>query len=264
MRTFILFLCVVLGVFAGFDADAQDDAARRFSASQNLNATLEPYRTADVSSEVPGTIKEVKFKEGDLIKEGEPVFILDPERYRETVGKCEGTLASLEADLKKAQSDLKIFKDLFALKAGTRQDISKAEFDVESFEGKVKASKEELAIAKKELNDSVVKAPFTGYMAERFKKAGEGVEKFTPLFTLSDLTKLYAVAKVEDKYVASFEKGAPTVFHHPSGKTYKGEVERVGAVIDQKDQTRKIFAVFDNSSADLSSGIAGTLRVEER
>jgi RND family efflux transporter MFP subunit len=225
------------------------------------NTTIVPYRTADVGPEVAGVIKEVWVDEGDVVKEGQVVARLYNARYVDVLRKAEARLAGLEAELKKAEEEIRIQEELFALKAATRQDLLKAKTEVEVVRSKVKEAQKEEDIARKDLDACVIKAPFSGSVAVRHKQPDEPCERMGKVLSLVDNSKVFAVANIEEQAAPAFEKGARAVFVHRSGKTFEGIIDRVGSVMDSKAKTTKVYCLLDNSSGSLSAGMTGTLRV---
>ncbi len=105
-----------------------------------------------------------------------------------------------------------------------------------------------------------MKAPFSGYVAVKYKQAFEPVERLEKIFALIDTRKVYAIANVSENLLSKFRVDEPTVFTESSGKRFYGVVERVGKVIDVKSKTKKIFVLIDNPTGELEVGMTGSLR----
>ena len=157
---------------------------------------INPYRSANVGSLVGGEIEHFYFDEGDLVKKGEPVVIVDSRRYRLIALRAEERLRASEAALKLAEQEIKIKEDLLELDAATRQDVVKKAAEAEIARYAVAEAERELDLARFDLVHCKIEAPFTGYLAVRYKQPDEPVERLEKVFALVDSSKVYAVANV--------------------------------------------------------------------
>jgi multidrug efflux pump subunit AcrA (membrane-fusion protein) len=72
--------------------------------------TVDPRESVEVRSRVRGYIKEVKFKEGEEIAAGTPLFVIDSDTYEADLKRAKGELASWDAQLKVADETLVIYQ----------------------------------------------------------------------------------------------------------------------------------------------------------
>ena len=107
-----------------------------------------------------------------------------------------------------------------------------------------------------------LKAPFTGYMTTRHKQPYETVQRLEKVFTIVDGAKVYAVANVPARLLSRFPINAQVAFVDNSGKTFNGTVDRVGRIFDAKSNTKKVYALIDNSGGKLEIGMTGSLKPE--
>jgi len=224
-------------------------------------AIIHPYQSANVGAEIGGVIKAVNFQEGDRVEEGQVVAEIFDERDTALTKKADEKLKGLELELKRAETDVRIKEDLAALGGGTRQELEKAQAEVEIIGQKIKEAREDLKLARINLKACQVKAPFSGYVAVRYKQPYETVERLEKVFAILDSSKVHAVANVPETLLQKFQKGSDAVFVHSSGKKFKGTVERVGKLIDPKSMTKRVYVVLDNPEGELEIGSSGTLEL---
>jgi RND family efflux transporter MFP subunit len=226
-------------------------------------AVVHPYKSANVGVEVKGAIDKINFEEGDPVAKDATVVEISPDRYKLLVKKAAERVKGLELSQKNAEDDLKIKEDLFSLNAGTQQDVTKArtQFDIEKH--RLLEAREELKLAEMDLQSCMVKAPFSGFLAVRYKQPDEVVNQYDNVFALIDKSKVYAVANVPESQVHKFVKGAKTLFAHGSGKKYEGAVDKVGVLVDPQSKTLKVHVLIDNTSGDLQVGATGSLELVE-
>jgi RND family efflux transporter MFP subunit len=243
------------------DLESRFDEARLLddSAGKVEQAVIHPFRSANVGAEVSGVVKDVHFEEGDTVGNEQVVVELYKDRDAAVARKTEEKLRGLELELQRAEVDVKIKEELVTLGGGTRQELEKSQAEVEITTQKIKEAKEELKISRLNLAACEVRAPFSGYMAVRYKQPYETVERLEKVFAILDSSKVYAVANVPENLLPKFKKGAEAVFVHSSGKRLKGIVDRVGTLIDPKSMTKRVHVLIDNSAAEMEVGMTGTV-----
>ncbi len=224
-------------------------------------AVIHPYRSANVGAEVKGVISKINFEEGDPVLKDAVVLEIDPERYRMLVKKSEERVKGLEFSLRNAQDDLQIKEELFALNAGMQQDVIKARTQVDIERHRLAEAREELKLARLDLESCSVTAPFSGFLAVRYKQPDEVVNQYDNVFALVDKKKVFAVANVPESQADKFTKGAKAIFIHGSGKKYEGYVDKVGVLVDPQSKTLKAHVLIDNPRSDLQIGATGSLEL---
>ncbi|MFH0821276.1 MAG: efflux RND transporter periplasmic adaptor subunit [Pseudomonadota bacterium] len=249
---------------AGVPAAEETTADRPPAASLQIEATIiNPHKSANVSAQIAGLIKDIAFQEGERVEKDQVVVKIDDARYADMTQKVKEKLAGLQVELKKATTEAKIQEDLFELKATTRQELNGKKSDAEVIQARVRETEKDLALAQRDQDSCQVKAPFTGYLAVRYKQPDEVVDRLENLFSIVDSSKVYAVANVDEGMLIKFEKGAKATFVH-KGRKFEGQIERVGSLIDPKSKTKKVYCLIDNSNADLQVGMTGSLQRLER
>lgn len=224
-------------------------------------AVVHPFKSANVGTEVKGVIDRINFEEGDPVSKGSVVLLISPDRYKLMAKKSEERVKGLELSLKNAEEDLKTKEELLSLNAGTQQDVTKAKTQMDIERHRLLEAREELKLALMDLESCKVTAPFSGYLAVRYKQPEEVVNQYDNVFALVDKSKVFAVANVPESQAPKFVKGARTTFVHGSGKKYEGTVDKVGVLVDPQSKTLKVHILIDNSSGDLQVGTTGSLEL---
>jgi len=226
-------------------------------------AVVHPFKSANVGTEVKGLIDRINFEEGDPVSKDSIVLEISPDRYKVLAKKAEQRVKGLELSLKNAEEDFKTKEELFSLNAGTQQDVIKAKTQVDIEKHRLLEAREELKLAAMDIDACMVKAPFAGFLAVRYKQPQEVVNQYDNVFAVVDKSKVYAVANVPESQASKFVKGAKTFFIHGSGRKYEGEVDKVGVLVDPQSKTLKVHILIDNSSGDLQVGTTGSLELVE-
>ena len=230
------------------------------SDTHKIEATIiNPFRSATMSAEVGGIIEEYKFETGDLVQQGATILRISKKRYDLAVQKANQNLQSLQLALKRAQKDKDIKESLFSRDASSLQDLLKAEAEVEIIEQRIGEGEIVLKQALLDLDACQVKAPFTGYLALRYKEPFEAVAPLEKIFAFIDSNKVYAVAYVPETLMEYFKNGAKAVFSDSHGRSFVGEVDKIEPVMDPKTSSQKVYVLVDNAKEHLKVGMTGSL-----
>jgi RND family efflux transporter MFP subunit len=236
--------------------------SRAGAASVNIEAVVvNPYRSANVGSQVGGVVEHVHFEEGDLIEEGRLVVELARKRYQLMVQRADERLKSLKVALKRSSDEAELKEELFGLNGTTRQEVIKAKSEAEIAVYRVAEAKADLDLALFELDACKIKAPFTGYLAAKHKQPDETVDRNEKVFTIVDSSKVHAVAHVPEDVLSEFKKGTSATFVYGADKKFSGTVDRIGKLIDPKSRTKRIYLLIDNSGNELEVGMMGSLQL---
>ena len=241
------------------ESDAADILSK--SADGVETAVVHPFRSANVSSEIFGQIEEIRFEEGDPVQEGDVVVKIRPDRYETALKKTTEKMKGVQLAVALAEEELKLKEEVLSFDAVSRQEVLKTRQEVEVKRQQLREVQEELKLGGMDLDACSVKAPFTGFVAVRYKQPYESVERVEKLFAIVDTTKVYAVANVPEALLPVFRKGAAVNFIHASGQKYSGTADRLGKLIDPKSRTTKVYVLIDNPKGELEVGATGSIEI---
>lgn len=223
--------------------------ARRetITASFQGTATLEADARAQVVTKTAGVILKINVEEGDTVRKGEVLAVLDSDRQRLNLQQIRATLNKLENDFRR-QSELYerklIGQDLF----------DRARFDLEQ-------QKAAYASAELELSYTQILAPISGVVSRRLVKVGNLIQLNQPLFEIDDFDPLLAVLAVPEREMQRIATGQPVqmLVDARPGEVYLGRVRRVSPVVDAGSGTFRVTAEFRDQR--LRPGMFGRLNV---
>ena len=195
------------------------------SGASVLDATgyVTARRIATVSSKVTGKVKEVLIEEGQHVKEGEVLAYLDATDAdaqltlsQAQVASAQSQLAQAQARLRWADHDFARQKDLAAQKlvAASALDAAQTERDARaadlvSVQRAVQVAQDQLGIAKLGVDNTVIRAPFTGVIVDKAAQPGEMISPIsagggsirTGIGTLVDMDSLEVQVDVNEAYI---------------------------------------------------------------
>lgn len=153
----------------------QEVKAQNTSQAKNHIAHVEAINSVSLLPQVSGTVDQVLFKEGSFVKEGDLLFVIDPDRYKATVDLREAELASAKANLTEAERNynrqIKLSKQNIASKA----TFDSAESSFLQAKAAVKQAEANLDLAKIDLDYTNVTAPINGYIGKALVTKGNYV-----------------------------------------------------------------------------------------
>lgn len=208
--------------------------------------TIEASRSVSVTSRVGGQLLAVHFKEGQDVREGQPLFTIDPAPYREKLRQSQGKLARDLAMFRYNEEEAKRYAFLFEKGAVAKSEAEKYRTDAASYEASVKSGEAEVEQARLDLSYCDIAAPFAGRTGAYGVNVGALVRaNDTPLTTLNRIAPVYAKFSVPEKHLSDVKQyqaaGHLQVKVTPSSD-FRGEV-----------RTGKL--VFIDNSVDVNTGM---------
>lgn len=137
--------------------------------------TVTPVATVTVRPQVGGTITQILFTEGQMVKRGQTLAVIDPRPFEMALMEAEGNLKRDEAQLANARLTLQRFRNLLAQDSIARQDVDTQAATVKQLEGTVLTDKAAVGTAKLNLGFTRVTAPVDGRVGLRAVDVGNVV-----------------------------------------------------------------------------------------
>lgn len=157
--------------------------------------TVTPVYTASITSQVNGQIVDVHYKEGQLVRKGEPLIDIDDRTYRATLVQAEGTLDKDQGVLAQARMDFERYKAAWARNAIAKQILDDQEKLVQQDEGTVKNDEGLVQYDKVQVEYCHITAPITGRVGLRLVDPGNVVQS-SGTTTLAVITQIQPITIV--------------------------------------------------------------------
>jgi HlyD family secretion protein len=220
-------------------------------------------RKAVVSSKIQGRLADLRVEEGSIVREGETIARLESIDYEASVRRAEAAVLRAEADLAEYVRQLKLSEDLTAQKIVAVDQRDAAASRVKIAEAAVAQAKADLAYAEAQLQNTFIRAPFSGVVVKKMAEVGESVAPIPPgvnistssgaIVALADLATLEVEADVAEANVAKVKNGQPaevTVEAIPD-RRYKAVLRQVIPTADRTKATVMVKVTILDKDKDL-------------
>jgi HlyD family secretion protein len=231
-----------------------------------LTGTIEPLDSVELKSEVSGRIVKVFFKEGDSVKRGQLILILDSVPLLLTRDKFALQVDRGNLAHKIAVRELERAKEIFQTGTVTKDRLEDLETAVQRAELDVRDAKLSLRNAELDLARTRIRAPMDGRLINFPAEVGEvassatGVNGGSALGTIADPTKLKVVVEVGELDFGRLRLGMPVKVSSEGGRPRPGKVSFIPSSARASNDTKtiKVFpveVVLDGESEGILPGM---------
>src|SRR4051794_9878059 len=222
------------------------------NASVTANGYVVARTRASVSAKLPGRIAELRVSEGSTLKKDEIIATLENADYQAQLAQAQAAEATARADLMEARAslatasrDAKRLRDIRSQdsKAVAEQDFdaaqgreSEAQARVQAAEARIGSARAAAGFARANLENTVIRAPFSGTVLRKEAEVGEVVAPSVgggltrgAVVTMADLTTLEVEVDVNEAYIARVTSRQPakiTLDAYPD-TSFRGQVRQV-------------------------------------
>ena len=251
------------------------------AAVLNASGYVTARRRATVSSKVTGKVVDVLVEEGHPVREGQVLAHLDDTQVRAGLNFAEAQLASSrkaaaedEARLRQAELQLGRLQQLVRENVVGKAELDSAQADVDALRARIAYSQQQVGVAERQvdlqrtnLNDMVVRAPFSGIAISKDAQPGEMISPVsagggftrTGICTIVDMSSLEIEVDVNESYINRVSAGqrVEAVLDAYPDWTIPGRVITTIPSADRQKATVKVRIGFDESVRTQGAGRAG-------
>jgi multidrug efflux system membrane fusion protein len=225
---------------------------------------VEPYATVGIKSRLAGQLVKVNFKEGQDVKEGELIFVIDPRPYEGALRQAKANLERDKALAVKAQSDLKRYAELIRKQFVSQQDYEQAKASAESLAATVHADEVAVGTAQLNLSYCYIKAPITGRTGNLLANQGNMIKENadTVMVIINQIQPIYVTFSLPEgnlatlkQYLAQEKVKVEAIIPNDPEHPEVGVLTFINNTVDQATGTIQCKATFDNPNKRLWPGL---------
>ena len=214
-----------------------------FNTSFTLNGTTAPAREVKIASEVQGKLVGLYIDNGDIVRAGQPVGMLDASVYRVQ-------LNSIDASIAKAKLDLMRYNNLIELGGATPMQAESAELQIKSLEAEKKQVLEQISHMQ-------ITAPFSGKIENVSVELGSFVSYGTVLSQLIDNSSLKINVYLSEQEAFKVKTGQQVTI--TSVVLSQPKIGKISMISDKADASGKFLAEVSFSNDDKEQIKAGLI-----
>lgn len=212
--------------------------------------TVTARESVDITAQVTEKVTSVGFQDGDSVKKGDVLIMLENDTEKVAVELADLSIAEHTREQERLAWLLK--EDAIAQK------------DLDDRETRLKMAKAERAKAQTDLADRIIKAPFDGILGLRLVSVGDLVTPGTRITTLDDIGQIYVDFPVPEKYAARLSVGLPfkaSNVAYPE-TAFEGRIRAVDVRVNSQTRSVQIRGMIDNKDHRLKPGMLLTVQLD--
>jgi len=223
--------------------------------------TVTPIATVTVTSRVAGELKEIDYREGQIVKPGDLLAVIDPRPYAAAVTQAQGQLARDQALLANAKLDLTRYQEAFRQKAIPEQQMATQQATVDGDAATVKLDEGNLAAAQVNLDYTRITSPIPGRVGLHLTDLGNivaanGTTGIVSVTQLQPITVVFTLAEDDLNGVVGAMRGGAHLRVDALDRTQQtqlaqGELMTLDNAINLATGTVRAKAIFANPDNEL-------------
>lgn len=230
--------------------------------------TIFPKQESMISPKTSGRIEKLYVDEADRVKQGQPLVMLEQERLRIEIKEAQASLKEAQAQLKNVEATLKRNQKLFEEGVLDSQSFDDVTTERELAKARVQRADATLERVQQDLKDSVITAPFNGFIVEKMMNEGEMATTMPPsnIFHLVDTSSVKIECNITEERKKSISVGKEAAIELDAypGEVFTGKVTTVNPKVDIDSRTFKIKIEIANADYRLEPGMFARISIIER
>jgi membrane fusion protein (multidrug efflux system) len=223
--------------------------SERLATQLSALGTARANEAVEVTSKTSNTVTAVRFRDGERVQKGQVLVELDGAQAR-------ADLAEAEAAHAESASLVNRSRELLSTRA-----LSESQY--EQLEATLKGNEARVASARSKLDDTVIRAPFSGRVGLRRVSVGSLVNPGTTITTLDDISLIKVDFAVPENFLASLRDGLTVVAIAAAfpDREFTGKVASVDSRVDPVTRSVTVRAIVPNADSALKPGMFLNVRL---
>ncbi len=238
----------------------------------DLLGTVTPIASVAVKTRLDSEITAVHFRDGAIVKQGDPLFSLDGRSIEAQIKQFEGLLKGAKAQVEQAQRDVDRYTELLTKNATTQVTLSNAKTQVNIFTAAVESNTAQLELLRVQLDFTKIRAPIAGRVSMAAVKVGNFARQadLAPLATIIQTSPVYVTFALPQKSLPelrhALENETASIEAVVPGDIRKaaGQVTMIENTVDAATGTVPVRATMPNADELLWPGTLVTVRLTFR
>ncbi len=225
---------------------------------------LTANREVDVSAQVAAILMAYEVDVGSRVAQGEAMVRLDAADYTLALNEAQANLQAAQVKMAALKNKFERAKRLLPDRAITPELFDQCEADYKSSVAHTAQMKSMLALAKRRLNKTIIKAPFSGYVTQRYVEIGQNVAAGDPVMRIADMKTMRVKININELEYVHLDKGDPVqvTVEAFSQAPMAGHVDKIGIQADSRTNTFEVEILVDNTDFNLKAGLTARVTIQ--
>lgn len=243
-------------------------AQRDLGLTVAVSGSIRPVNFAAVKSRVGAEVARVHVQDGERVSRGQVLVTLDAADWRARFDSQSAAVAEAKARLTLAQKNQASNKDLLDRKFISQNAYDSTQSTADVASAAVKSAESQLAIVRRQLDETVIRSPIDGVVAKRLVQVGERITEQQTVAQVVDLNLMELEALVPLADAPAVRIGSPIGFTVDGfgERQFAGKVERISPAAETGTRSIPVYIRIANSDGALKGGMfaSGQLQLGAR
>lgn len=173
-----------------------------------LTGNTQAIYTVQLVARVAGYLEQVLFQDGQIVKKGQPLFVIQRNTYEDNLRQAEANVSQYRAQLAYAEAQLTRYSTLVQHNAAPQENVDNWRYQRDTAQANLRSAEAQRDLAKLDLDYTLVTAPFDGRMDRRQVDPGNlvGSGGSTVLASINQIDPIYVYFNISDHDLARLRK----------------------------------------------------------
>jgi len=227
---------------------------------RRLSGTVKPVESANLSFQVGGKVAGVEVNLGDKVTKGQVLAQLDQRSFKLSLQSAQARLQQAQSALTEASNEYNRYKELSEQGLVSRSGFDNAKAAFESTSSSVNVAKAQYDIARKDLQDTTLTAPYNGKITKRMLEPSVQVAPGAGVFEIEGEDGLEVQVMVPETMIRDLNQGTKMVISYPALLNVKGSgvIREIGTSA-QSANAYPVAVLIESDTTELRAGMTAEI-----